>query len=78
MRAALEQGRAHVVVQKIISGDIAEHLGDDEQGAPIIGETKNADRLKAIQFAAGYSEGVPAQAVEHTGDVIVRVVRDAD
>lgn len=60
MRRALQEGDAPTVVQKIISGDIREMLGVKD-GTPIVGETKNADRLKALQIAASYAEGLPVQ-----------------
>jgi hypothetical protein len=60
MRRALIEGQAGTVVQRIISGDIAERLGFKD-GEEIVGETKNADRIKAIQLAASYAEGLPIQ-----------------
>lgn len=60
MRRALQEGDAPTVVRKIISGDIQEILGVKD-GTPIVGETKNADRLKALQIAASYAEGLPVQ-----------------
>jgi hypothetical protein len=61
MRQALEAGEAGKVVQRIISGDILEEIAQDDEGEPIYGDTKNADRLKAIQLAASYAEGLPVQ-----------------
>jgi hypothetical protein len=61
MHRALMEGDAGTVVKKIISGDILETLGHDEDGNPIVGETKNADRLVAIKLAASYDIGLPTQ-----------------
>lgn len=61
MHRALVEGQAGAVVQRIISGDLLEVLGHRDDGTPIIGETKNADRLKAIQIAASYDVGLPVQ-----------------
>ena len=61
MHRALMEGDAGTVVKKIISGDILETLGRDEDGTPIVGETKNADRLVAIKLAASYDIGLPTQ-----------------
>ena len=78
LRVALEAGKAPEVIQGIISGDILEHLGTDKEGREIIGETRNADRLKAIEFAAGYVEGKPTQPVDlHQAEpFIIRIVRE--
>lgn len=61
MHRALVDGHAGVVVKKIIAGDLLEIIGRTDDGTPIIGETKNADRLKAIQIAASYDVGLPVQ-----------------
>jgi hypothetical protein len=61
MRRALIEGNAGEVTKKIIAGDLLELLGRQDDGTPIIGETKNADRIKAMQFAASYAEGLPVQ-----------------
>jgi hypothetical protein len=50
-----------VVLSKMISGDIREVLGAGDDGRPIIGLTKNADRLGAIKLAASYAHGLPVQ-----------------
>lgn len=78
MKTALERGKAGVVVEKIISGDILEALGTDKEGNAIVGETRNADRLKAIEFAASYAEGKPAQPVDlrQTEPFVFRVVAE--
>lgn len=62
MRRALQESDAGTVVRKIISGDIHDVLGVTKDGEPIVGETKNADRLKALQIAASYAHGLPVQA----------------
>jgi len=64
MRRALEDGKAGDVVQRIISGDIRESLGANDDGTPIIGDTKNSDRLGAIKLAASYAVGLPVQPVQ--------------
>mgnify|MGYP001573281101 CR=1 FL=1 len=78
LKVALEAGKAPEVIQGIISGDILEHLGTDKEGRAIVGETRNADRLKAIEFAAGYVEGKPTQPVDlHQAEpFIFRVVAE--
>jgi hypothetical protein len=61
MRRALIDGKAGDVVQKIISGDIRESLGTADDGTPIVGKTKNTDRVSAIKLAAAYAAGLPVQ-----------------
>src|SRR5262245_54305688 len=49
-RQALVDSKGMDVVLGIISGDIFERIGTDKQtGKPIYGETKNRDRLGAIE-----------------------------
>ena len=60
-RQALINAKADVVLAKIISGDLLEFLGTGTDGKPVIGPTKNADRVKAIQLATSYAEGLPVQ-----------------
>lgn len=67
MDKALRDGKAPDVVREIMSGDILEQVGVDRKGAPIYGETRNTDRLKAIQLAASYAPGLPTQHVALTG-----------
>jgi hypothetical protein len=66
MRQALQEGHAGAVVKKIIAGDLLEVIGVDDDGAPIVGETKNADRLKAVELAAKYVEPVISAVVDLT------------
>jgi len=61
---ALKESRATEVLAEIISGDIHEELGHDRNGEPIIGTTKNADRIAAVKLAASYTEGLPVARVE--------------
>lgn len=63
----LEDSNALQVLAKMISGEILEKLGETRDGEPIIGETKNKDRLGAIEFLARYGHGLPVQKIE--GDV---------
>ena len=58
---ALKSARALDVLKTIISGDILEQLGTTKKGKPIYGQTRNADRLRAIEFLAHYAFGKPAQ-----------------
>lgn len=58
--------RAAEIVGKIAAGDILEHLGDAKDGKPIIGETRNADRMRAVEFWADRVEGKTTQAVDMT------------
>jgi hypothetical protein len=60
-RQALGDAKADVVLAKIISGDVLEALGTGEDGQPVVGATKNADRLGAIKLAASYAHGLPIQ-----------------
>lgn len=60
-RQALEQSKAHIVLKKIIAGDLLEITGYNDDGTPIVGETKNADRIKAMQLALSYAIGLPVQ-----------------
>lgn len=61
---ALIKYRGVEVVAKIAAGDILEQLGTDDDGQPIIGQTKNADRIQATKFLASYAIGLPVQPVE--------------
>lgn len=63
-RDSLDRVGALKVVEHIIAGDISEEIGRGKLGEIIYGETKNADRLKAVQFLAGYAHGMPTQKVE--------------
>lgn len=67
MTRVLKKGKAETVLTRIIAGDIQEQLGTTKEGDPIVGETKNADRLSAIKFAASYAEGQPTERHEITG-----------
>jgi hypothetical protein len=58
---ALRDAKADVVLAKIISGDVLEVLGTGDDGQPVVGSTKNADRLGAIKLAASYAHGLPVQ-----------------
>jgi hypothetical protein len=85
-----EFDRIHAVrlAGKIACGDILEHVGDDTEGRPVYGETKNADRLRAIEWLANRAWGMPRQSVEvdlnpqspqltETGEVVMRRVMGA-
>ena len=56
--------KAITLAGKIACGDILEHVGDDTEGRPVYGETKNADRLRAIEWLANRAFGMPRQSVE--------------
>lgn len=60
-RQALQEAKADIVLAKIIAGDLHEVIGVTKDGEPIIGETKNADRIKAMQLALSYAIGLPVQ-----------------
>lgn len=49
-REAFARAKGLDVLVHIASGDILELLGQDRQGQPIIGETKNRDRIGALEF----------------------------
>jgi hypothetical protein len=80
MQRALQEGDAGTVVKKIISGDILEVIATSDDGTPVVGDTKNADRLKAIQIAASYAEGLPVQPtidltpLEHKAAPVVAIL----
>lgn len=60
--AALKKCKGLDVLQRIISGDIREIVAQGDSG-PIWGETKNSDRLKAVEMLAHYAYGKPVQPV---------------
>jgi len=60
-RQALIESKAHIVLKKIIAGDLLEIVGRMDDGTPIIGETKNADRIQAMKLASAYAAGLPVQ-----------------
>ena len=60
-RQALQNAKADIVLAKIIAGDLHEVIGMTKDGEPIVGETKNADRIKAMQLALSYAIGLPVQ-----------------
>ena len=63
-RQALENADGMEVIKRMISGDIKEPLGRTKMGEPIYGETKNSDRLRAIEWLANYAEGKAPQTIE--------------
>lgn len=67
-RQALEDAKGIEVVKAIISGDIHERVGTDLDGGAIYGETKNKDRLGAIEFLANYGHGKPPQEIKMSGN----------
>lgn len=80
IRAAqrLEEARGLDVMGSILSGDILELVGVQKTGEPIIGFTRNADRIAAfreLKDAAGYGPAKPI-SIEAAGDVQVIVVYD--
>ena len=68
----LDESKAVQVVGKIISGDILEKIGVDDDGTPIYGETRNADRLAAIKFASEHVVGKPVEHIQ-VEDITIRV-----
>ena len=71
----LDHSKAVEVVGKIISGDILEKIGVDDDGAPIYGETRNADRLAAIKFASEHVVGKPVEHIQ-VEDITIRVTTE--
>ena len=78
---ALRDSKALVVLRRMICGDIQEVIGTTKDGDPIYGETKNSDRLRAIEMLAHYTYGKPVQPLsgEEGGpvqaDITVRFVK---
>lgn len=75
MAAALRAAKAPEVLQAIIAGDIHEHLGYDRRGEPIIGQTRNADRLRAIDLGAELAGAKPKDE-KLSGDVTISITFD--
>jgi hypothetical protein len=57
----LQQAEGPAVLGKVLSGDIRERLGTSDDGTPIVGESKNADRIQAFKVLASYAHGLPVQ-----------------
>jgi hypothetical protein len=74
--AALRRAQALPVVERIISGDIKELLETTKAGQPIIGVTKNTDRLHAIEFLTEHAHGLPTQTVAQSNDITIRIVKE--
>lgn len=60
------RARIPEVVEGIISGDIRELLGKNADGEPIVGETRNSDRIRAIEYVTDRVLGKVPQSVEVT------------
>jgi len=76
MAAALRAGKAAEVARDIISGDIHEQIGVDRDGQPIIGTTRNADRLRAIDLAAELADLKPRADVNVAVVVEFKLTRE--
>lgn len=76
MAAALRAGKAAEVTRDIISGDIYEQIGVDRGGKPIYGETRNADRLRAIDLAAELADLKPKKDMQVAVGVTFHLVRE--
>ena len=74
--AALRSAKGLEVLKRIISGDIREQLSSTKAGEPVVGTTRNADRIRAIELLAEHGHGLPTQTVEQSNEITIRMVKE--
>lgn len=77
-REAVTDNQLLRVLVRIAIGDIHERIDTAKDGTPIYGETKNSDRIRAIELLVNRGFGLPTQAVEVTGAVLTGPITEQE